>query len=126
MMQIHPRKGMLLGRKEAKQRGPDEVISETKQERAPSRPIETRANGSRRTAHQEDGNLTVSVEEARKIILDAARPLGSESVSVMEASDRILYEDVVSDVMIPPVDDSAMDGYAVIAADTMGHHETTP
>ncbi|MGD0658376.1 MAG: gephyrin-like molybdotransferase Glp [Syntrophorhabdales bacterium] len=70
--------------------------------------------------------MTVSVEEARKIILDAARPMGSESVSVMEASDRILYEDVVSDVMIPPVDDSAMDGYAIIAADTKGASRDNP
>ena len=52
--------------------------------------------------------------------------MGSESVSVMEASDRILYEDVVSDVMIPPVDDSAMDGYAIIAADTKGASRDNP
>ncbi len=102
------------------------MISETQQERATPRPIETRVSGSRRTAHGEESNLTVSVEEARKIILDAARPMGSESVSVMEASDRILYEDVVSDVMIPPVDDSAMDGYAIIAADTKGASRDNP
>ena len=72
------------------------------------------------------GILTVSVEEARKIILDAVSPLGSESVSVMEASDRILYEDIVSDMMIPPVDDSAMDGYAVIADDTHGASRNNP
>ena len=102
------------------------MISETQQERATPRPIETRVSGSRRTAHGEESNLTVSVEEARKIILDAARPMGSESVSVMEASDSILYEDVVSDVMIPPVDDSAMDGYAIIAADTKGASRDNP
>ena len=102
------------------------MISETQQERVAPRPIETRASGSRRTAHGEESNLTVSVEEARKIILAAARPVGGESVSVMDASDRILYEDVVSDVMIPPVDDSAMDGYAIIAADTKGASRDNP
>ena len=102
------------------------MISETQQERATPRPIETRVSGSRRTAHGEESNLTVSVEEARKIILAAARPVGGESVSVMDASDRILYEDVVSDVMIPPVDDSAMDGYAIIAADTKGASRDNP
>ncbi len=103
------------------------MISETQQGRLTSKPIETRAAGSRRTAHREDGkNLTVSVEEARKIILEASRPLGAETVSVMEASDRILYEDVISDVMIPPVDDSAMDGYAVIAGDTLGASRNNP
>ncbi len=102
------------------------MIPETQQGRVKSRLNETRVAGSRRTAQGEDGNSTVSVEEARKIILDAAKPLGGESVSVMEASDRILYEDVVSDVMIPPMDDSAMDGYAVIAGDTLGASRNNP
>jgi len=60
-------------------------------------------------AHHKNRNLTVSVAEAQKIILASVIPLSDESISLMDASDRVLYEDVVSDVMIPPVDDSAMD-----------------
>jgi molybdopterin molybdotransferase len=102
------------------------VISEAQQGRVTSRLDETRAGGSRRIVRGDDGSVTVSVEEARKIILDAAKPLGGERVSVMEAYDRILYEDIVSDVMIPPMNDSAMDGYAVIAGDTLGASRNNP
>jgi molybdopterin molybdotransferase len=70
--------------------------------------------------------LTVSVSEAQKIILDSVSPLNGESISLMEASNRILYEDIVSDMMIPPVDDSAMDGYAIIADDTHGASRDNP
>jgi molybdopterin molybdotransferase len=44
----------------------------------------------------------------------------------MEASNRILYEDIVSDVMVPPLDDSAMDGYAIIADNTHGASRNNP
>jgi len=71
-------------------------------------------------------NLTVSVEEAQKIILDSVRPLSCEIISILEASNRVLYEDIVSDIMIPPLDDSAMDGYAVIANDTRGASKNSP
>ena len=71
-------------------------------------------------------NLTVSLEEAQKIILDSVSPLGCENISIMEASNRVLYEDIVSDIMIPPVDDSAMDGYAIIADDTHGASKNNP
>jgi molybdopterin molybdotransferase len=63
-------------------------------------------------------NLTVSFEEAQQMILDSISPLGCETISIMEASNRVLCEDIVSDTIIPPADDSAMDGYAIIADDT--------
>jgi len=44
----------------------------------------------------------------------------SESISLMEAKNRVLAKDVKSPVDIPPFDKSAMDGYAVIAEDTFG------
>lgn len=71
-------------------------------------------------------NLTVSLEEAQRRILDSVKPLGSESVSIMEALNRVLYEDVISGTMIPRVDDSAMDGYAVIADDTQEASKNNP
>lgn len=71
-------------------------------------------------------NLTVSFDEAQKIILNSINPLGCENISIMEASNRVLYEDIVSDIKIPPVDDSAMDGYAVIADDTHGASKDDP
>ncbi|HOD72543.1 MAG TPA: molybdopterin molybdenumtransferase MoeA, partial [Deltaproteobacteria bacterium] len=70
--------------------------------------------------------LTVSVEEALRIILDSVRPLSGESIPIMEASDRVLYDDVVADTNVPPLDDSGMDGYALIAADTAGASRDRP
>ncbi len=73
-----------------------------------------------------DSDLTVSVEDAQKIILDSVKPLGFEYVSIMDAFNRVLYEDVVSDIVVPPSDNSMMDGYAVISDDTRGASPDTP
>ena len=52
------------------------------------------------------------------------RPLrsirASESRPIRDATDRVLAQDVVSAVDVPPFDRAAMDGYAVIAEDTFG------
>ncbi len=71
-------------------------------------------------------NITVSIEEALKIILNSVTPLNCENISIMEASNRVLYEDIVSEIMVPPADDSAMDGYAIIADDTRGASKNNP
>ena len=71
-------------------------------------------------------NSTVSFEEALKIILDSVVPLGYDDVPVTEVSNRVLFEDIVSDIMIPPLDESAMDGYAIIADNTKGASESCP
>ena len=47
-------------------------------------------------------------------------PLGTEKVDLFQLLRRVIAEDVVSDSNIPMLDNSAMDGYAVIAEDT-GH-----
>ncbi len=59
----------------------------------------------------------ISVEEARAKVLAGIRPVGAEQVSVMQAGGRVLAEPVAARVSHPPVDVSAMDGYAVRAAD---------
>jgi len=51
-------------------------------------------------------------EKAFEIVLNSARPLGSERVDIVGAVNRVLGEDVASDVDLPPFDKSAMDGYA--------------
>jgi len=102
------------------------VIREIRCRRATSRRNDTTIARSCKIARQETRNVTVSVSEAQKIILDSVSPLSGESISIMEASDRILYEDIVADAMIPSVDDSAMDGYAIIADDTHGASRNTP
>ena len=59
----------------------------------------------------------LSVAEALGRILAGLRPLGSEQVAVSEALGRVLAEDVTARVTQPPAAVSAMDGYAVRAAD---------
>ncbi len=59
----------------------------------------------------------LSVEEAQRRVHAAFRPLGSEQVSLAEALGRVLALDVAARVTQPPAAVSAMDGYAVRAAD---------
>jgi len=59
-------------------------------------------------------------EEARRLVLEAAGSIprsATERVAVSEAGGRVLAEDVLSPVELPSADYSAMDGYAVRAAD---------
>lgn len=55
----------------------------------------------------------LSVEDALGRILDMFRPLESERKPLLEALGQVLAEDVVSTLDIPPLSNSAMDGYAV-------------
>ena len=57
------------------------------------------------------------VAEARRRIVAAFRPLPAESVSLAEASGRVLAAPVLARVTQPPSDVSAMDGWAARAAD---------
>lgn len=59
----------------------------------------------------------VSFEAARSIILDNVYLSGTERISLLEATGRVLAEDVAAPWDMPLWDNSAMDGYAVRAAD---------
>jgi molybdopterin molybdotransferase len=62
----------------------------------------------------------LSLEEAQRLILERVRPLGSESVPLEQAAGRVLAEPARARVDLPPFASSAMDGFAVRAADTPG------
>jgi len=62
----------------------------------------------------------LSVDDALARVLAAVRPPLAERVPLSEAFDRVLAEDIVSPRSVPPWHNSAMDGYAVIAADLPG------
>jgi len=57
------------------------------------------------------------VEEALSRILDGVRPLGPEIVALKDAAGRVLAKPLKALRNQPPFDSSAMDGYAVLAAD---------
>ncbi len=59
----------------------------------------------------------ITVDEALDKILSNIHPLGFEKVSILESLGRVIGEDIHARRNIPPFDNSAMDGYALIAAD---------
>lgn len=60
----------------------------------------------------------ISIDEALELVLSELAPLEPERVVLAEAAGRVAAEPSVSAVDLPPFDRSAMDGYAVRAADT--------
>jgi molybdopterin molybdotransferase len=68
----------------------------------------------------------IRVEEALDHILSHITPLGSRLIPLVDALDRVLAEDIVSTVDIPPFVNSAMDGYAVRSADVAGANAAAP
>ncbi|MDY6932809.1 MAG: molybdopterin molybdotransferase MoeA [Spirochaetota bacterium] len=70
--------------------------------------------------------IVVTVEEATDIILNSIIQLKGERVSILDATKRVLFEDIISSINIPLLDNSAMDGYAIIAADTIGSNRERP
>jgi molybdopterin molybdotransferase len=62
----------------------------------------------------------LSVEDALERILERARPLPGGAVSITDAAGRVLAEPAHATVDLPPFPSSAMDGFAVRAADTPG------
>jgi len=70
----------------------------------------------------------LSLEEARQILEQnfSPRPVGVERVPLSEAHDRVLAEDVVAPMDVPPFGRSTVDGYAVRAVDTFGSEEDRP
>ncbi len=62
----------------------------------------------------------ISVEEALERILSYIEPLEVEERPLLAALGQVLAEDIFASFDVPPADNSAMDGYAVRAADTAG------
>ncbi|MFZ4625879.1 MAG: gephyrin-like molybdotransferase Glp [Rhodoferax sp.] len=63
----------------------------------------------------------VSLDEAMANLLGFATVLdGFEQVATFAADGRVLAQDIVSGLQVPPQDNSAMDGYAVRCADQAG------
>jgi len=70
----------------------------------------------------------LSLDEAKQILKQnfSPRPVGVERVFLSEAHDRVLAEDVLAPMDVPPFDRSTVDGYAVKAVETFGADEDRP
>src|SRR5213593_59851 len=62
----------------------------------------------------------LSITEAQQLVLERSGPLPAENVSLEVAARRVLAEPARAEIDLPPFPSSAMDGYAVRAADTPG------
>lgn len=62
--------------------------------------------------------MSLSYEVARQQILDRIRPLEAETVPLLEALGRAVAEPLIASLDLPRFDNSAMDGYALRAADS--------
>jgi molybdopterin molybdotransferase len=70
---------------------------------------------------------TISLEEARRRLEAAVRPIArTERVRLEDAAGRVAAADVASPMDVPPFARAAMDGYAVVAADTTGATRAAP
>ena len=68
----------------------------------------------------------ISVEEALEKVLSYVDVLEAEEELILDSLGRVLAEDVRSTIDIPPLDNAAMDGYAVQAQSTAGASPTSP
>ena len=68
----------------------------------------------------------ISVEAALEKILSHIQPLGFEKVSLLESLGRVIGEDIYASRDIPPLDNSAMDGYAVRCEDIQQASQDRP
>ncbi len=76
--------------------------------------------------HSVSAKDLVSIDAHRADILDRIRPLPPTQLGITEAEGSVLAEDITASRPLPPFDNSAMDGYALIAADTAGAATDTP
>jgi len=65
------------------------------------------------------------VADAERLIVERVAPVeGPETVKLRDAVGRVLAEDIIAPLDVPPFDNSAVDGYAVHAADLEAAGET--
>jgi len=68
----------------------------------------------------------ISVDEALERILSYVSVLEPEEKRILAALGQVLTEDMIAPFNIPPLDNSAMDGYALQAASTAGASRSAP
>ena len=64
--------------------------------------------------------MRISIEDARRQVLEHTGTLEAEQVDLDDALGRVLARDAVAPNPVPPFDCSTMDGFALRAADTVG------
>jgi molybdopterin molybdotransferase len=68
----------------------------------------------------------ISIAEAQRLVLERVKPLEAERVPIERGAGRVLAEPAAAAADLPPFPSSAMDGYALRAADTRDAPVTLP
>ena len=68
----------------------------------------------------------ISVEQALEKILSYVDTLEAEPSPILGCLGQVLAEDVYSGIDVPPLDNTAMDGYALRSGDTQGASQESP
>jgi len=68
----------------------------------------------------------ISVEQALEKVLSYVDVLGEELRPILDSIGQVLAEDIYSSIDVPPLDNSAMDGYALRSRDTHGASQQSP
>src|SRR5512145_742424 len=68
----------------------------------------------------------LSVAQARERILSHFQPVTTESLPLTECSNRVLAQDILAAIDLPPFDNSSMDGFAVRAQDVANATSDAP
>ena len=76
--------------------------------------------------HHAETEPLISLDDARALMLEGVEPLPVEDVALDDALGRVLAGSISSRLTLPPWDNSAMDGFAVLAADVAGATSATP
>ena len=76
--------------------------------------------------HSHAGEDMLSVEEALERVMASFRPLEAVTAPLMDSLGQVLAEDITSPLALPPLANSAMDGYAVQAGDISGASAAAP
>lgn len=70
--------------------------------------------------------MLLPLEDAQRHVLERVAALAPGAVATSRARGLVLAEDVVAGEAVPPFANTAMDGYAVVAADTRGASDAEP
>ena len=75
---------------------------------------------SKSSCGDEHDPTAITVDVAQQFIIDCIKPLAftkQERLSLRQSIDRVLAEDIIAEMNVPPYDNSAMDGFAFCADD---------
>src|SRR5450759_289532 len=78
------------------------------------------------TPASDQASSMITIEEALERVLSGVEVLPAEEKHLIEALGQVLDEDIHAGFDIPPLANTAMDGYAVRSADTAGASPDLP